>query len=108
MPRQHDHCRPQAKGPRTHRKAGEKHEGGRDLVPAAEVVLDQKGRMEPERLGLHVEIEIVVEALAGFSREILAVSLGRAEETESHGHRRPRSLGASAPDATAVGSPASS
>ena len=40
--------------------------------------------MEAERLGLDVQVEIVAKALPGFGRQVAAVGLRRAEETELH------------------------
>jgi len=48
------------------------------------VVLDEEARVKAEPLRLHVQVEIVAEALPALGRKVVATSLRRAEETESH------------------------
>ena len=84
MPGQHDHRRADAQPGRAHCKASEQHQRGGNLVPAGEVMLDQKARMKAELLSLDVEVEIVAESLARLGRKITSARLRRAEETEPH------------------------
>ena len=60
------------------------HQGGGDLVPAGEMMLDQEARAIAQRLGLDRVVEIIAEALPGFRAEILRAGLGRAEDSELH------------------------
>ena len=48
------------------------HQGGGDLVPAGEMMLDQEARAKAQRLGLDGVVEIVAEALPGLRAEIAA------------------------------------
>src|SRR5271157_4288452 len=84
VPRQHHHRRtkPQSRG--AHGERGQQHQRRRDLVPAAEMMFDQKTRDETKPLSRDIEVEIVAEALAGLRAEIAAVRLRRCEQTEFH------------------------
>ena len=64
VPGQHDHrgAEPQRLG--AHGERHQQHQRRRDLVPAGEVMLDREARMEAERLGFDIEVEIVAKALA--------------------------------------------
>src|SRR5262249_30587290 len=84
VPGQHDDAGAEPQGRGAHGERREQHQRRRHLVPAGEVVLDQEGRAVAERLGLDIVVEPVAKALAGLGTEILAVGLGRAEETEFH------------------------
>src|SRR5258708_16215836 len=55
------------------------------MIPAGEMVLDAKARMEAERLRLDVEIDIVAKSLPGLRAEFIIVGLRRTEETKAHG-----------------------
>ena len=79
VPRQHDHrgAEPQRRG--AHGERGLQHQGGGDLVPAGEMMLDQEARAIAERLGLDRGVEIVAEALPALGRKVAAVGLRRAE-----------------------------
>ena len=92
VPGQHDYrgAEPQRGG--AHGKATEQHHRGGDLVPAGEVMFDQEARVEAERLGLDVEVEIVAEPLARFHRKIVVAGLRVTQETKSHGARAPSHL----------------
>ena len=91
VPGQHHHRRaePQRRG--AHGERHQQHQGRRHLVPAGEMMLDQKARLKAERLGLDIEIEIVAKTLAGLRRQIVAVGLRRAEQAEFHGRAHERS-----------------
>jgi hypothetical protein len=65
VPGQHQHPRLQAQGRRAGGDTRLQHQRGRHLVPAAEVVLDQERRLEPQRLGLDVELHVVADRLRG-------------------------------------------
>src|SRR5579859_7641324 len=84
VPRQHHDRRaePQSRG--AHGKRGQKHQRRRDLVPAAEMMLDRKARDEAEPLRSDIEIEIVAKALPRLRIEIAAMCLRRREQTEFH------------------------
>src|SRR5579862_618406 len=98
VPWQHDDRRaePQRRG--AHGGRHQQHQGRRHLVPAGEMMLDQKARLKAERLGLDVEIEIIAKPLPGFRRQIVAVALRRAEQAKFHHEylwqeKRPCALG---------------
>ncbi len=84
VPGQHDDggAKPQRGG--AHGERGLQHQGGGDLVPAGEMVLDQEARAIAQRLGLDRVVEIVAEALPGFRAEVLGAGLRRAENSELH------------------------
>src|SRR6516164_2949476 len=84
VPRQHHHRRtkPQSRG--AHGEGGQQHQRRRDLIPAGEMMFDQKARNETESLRRDIEVEIVAEALTGLRAEIAAVRLRRREQTEFH------------------------
>ena len=84
VPGQHDHggAEPQRGG--AHGERGLQHQGGGDLVPAGEMMLDQEARAIAQRLGLDRVVEIIAEALPGFGAEILGAGLRRAEDSELH------------------------
>ena len=82
VPRQHDDRSAEPQPCCARRHAGEKLKRRRDLADAGEMMLDQKTRVEAERLGLDVVIDIVAEPGAGIVGA--AVRLRAAEETELH------------------------
>ena len=84
VPGQHHHrgAEPQRGGARGQRH--QQHQRGGGLVPAAEMMLDREARMEAERLGLDVELEIIAETLAGLRTEPWGIGFGRTEQTETH------------------------
>jgi hypothetical protein len=84
VPGQHDHggAEPQCRG--AHGERGLQHQGGGNLIPAGEVMLDQEARAEAQRLGFDGVVEIVAEALPGLGAEVAAVGLHRAEDSELH------------------------
>ena len=84
VPGQHHHRRTEPQRLGAHGERHQQHQRRRDLVPAGEVMLDQKARLKAERLGLDVEVEIVAKALAGFRPEIVAVGLRGTEDAEFH------------------------
>jgi len=61
--------------PAGHGEAAQQHEGGRHLVPAREVMLDEEAGMEAKRLGLDVEVEVVPEPLAHLGGERVTVRI---------------------------------
>ncbi len=65
VPRQHQHgsAEPQRLGLGRH--PGEQRQAGRYLTEAGEMMLDQKGRMVAERLGLDIVFDELLIALAG-------------------------------------------
>src|SRR5262249_1578377 len=65
---------------------GEQRERGSNLIPSAEMVLDQKGGVIAQRFGFDVEIDEVMKALAHRSAGT-AASLDPAENAESHAAR---------------------
>ena len=84
VPGQHDHGGAQAQRGGAHGERGLQHQGGGDLVPAGEMMLDQEARQIAERLGLDRIVEIIAKALPGFRAEILGAGLRRAENSELH------------------------
>ena len=84
VPRRHDDCRAEPKRLRAHGQRGEQHQGRRDLIPAAEMVLNREARVKAERLGLDIEIEEVEKTLAGFRAKSGPIRLRRTEQTETH------------------------
>ena len=54
-------------------------------VQPGDVVLHQEARIESERLGLDIEVEIVAKPLPGFRTERVVVGLRRTNQTELHG-----------------------
>jgi hypothetical protein len=56
MPRQNHHRGAKPQLGRAHGERGQKHQRRRHLIPAGEMMLDQKARREAERLGLDVEV----------------------------------------------------
>ena len=84
VPRQHDHRRAKPQRFGAHGGRHQQHQGRRHLVPAGEMMLDQKARLKAERLGLDIEIEIVAKTLAALRGQIVAVGLRRTEQTEFH------------------------
>jgi hypothetical protein len=88
VPRQHQDGGAEAQRRGARAKPGQQVEARRHLAEAGEVVLDDKGRVEAERLGLDIVVDKVAEPLA-------AVELGRlgwtgaprcraAEQTKPH------------------------
>src|SRR6516162_10640535 len=84
VPRQHHHRRTKAQPRGAHSERGQQHQGRRHLVPAGEMMLDQKARYETEPFGRDVDVEVIAEALPGLWAKIAAVSLRRREQTEFH------------------------
>ena len=83
VPRQHHHGRAEPQRSRARRKPRQKRQRRRNLVPAGKVMLHEEGAVEAEGLGLDVELNEVVEALAhgGAGR---AARLSPAEDAEPH------------------------
>ena len=84
VPGQHHHrtADPQRFG--AHRQASEQRERRGNLVPAGEVVLDQKAGAVAQCLGLDVEVEVVVESLAALGRMLAGSRLRGTEQSELH------------------------
>ena len=75
VPGQHHHRRAEPQRLGAHGERHQQHQRRGHLVPAGEMMLDQKARRKAERFGLDVEVEPVAKALAGFRAEIAAVGL---------------------------------
>ena len=86
VPGQHHHGRAESQRLGAHGERHQQHQGRRHLVPAGEMMLDQKTRLKSERLSLDIEIEIVAKALPGLRGQIVAVGLRRTEQAEFHRH----------------------
>src|SRR5437764_11928300 len=84
MPGQYDHRRAEAQPARAGAEPSQQIEGGRDLAVAGEVVLDDKGAVKAERLGLDVGFDEIAEPLAAVELRSAAPCGGAAEETELH------------------------
>jgi hypothetical protein len=82
--RRHHGGRAKPQRRRAHRQRGLEHQRRGHLVPAAEMVLDRKARMEAERFGFDIEVEIVKKATAGLWTEARNIGFGRTEQTETH------------------------
>src|SRR5262249_4445589 len=65
-------------------EAGQQGEGGRDLVPAGEVVLNQERAVVAKRFRFDVEIDEVMKALAHRRAGTRAASLRRTKNSKSH------------------------
>ena len=79
VPRQHQHrgAEPQCLGLR--RQPGEQRETGGNLAEAGEMMLDQKGRMVAEPLGLDIVVDELLIALAGIHVGSAVAGRGAAE-----------------------------
>src|SRR5947208_12257645 len=84
MPRQYDYSRAEAQPARAGAEPSQQIEGGRDLAVAGEVVLDDKGAVKAERLGLDVVFDEITEPLAAVELGTAAPGGGAAKETELH------------------------
>ena len=84
VPRQHHHRAADAQRGRSHGKAGQQRQRGRNLVPAGEMMLDQKRRAIAQRLGLDVQLQVVMEALPALGRMFVGAGLRGAEQSELH------------------------
>src|SRR5262249_5448960 len=84
VPGQHDDGAAQTKPRGAHGERGLQPQGGGDLVPAREMVLDQEAGTKAKRLCLDRVIKIFAEPLPGLGAEIVAVGLCRAEYAELH------------------------
>jgi hypothetical protein len=87
VPGQHDNrgAEPQPSGACA--EPGQQAEGGRDLAIAGEVVLDDKGAVKAERLGLDVVFDEIAKPLAAVELGTAAPRRGAAEQTELHRSR---------------------
>ena len=84
VPGQHDHrgAEPQRAGAGA--EPGEQVERGGDLAEAGEVVLDDEGAVEAERLGFDVVFDEVAEAFGAVELAAAAARRRAAEQTEPH------------------------
>src|SRR5262249_58600093 len=84
VPRQHHYgsAEPQRRGAR--REPRQQGEGGRDLVPAGEVVLNQERAVVAKRFRFDVEIDEVMKALAHRRAGTRAAGLRRTKNSKSH------------------------
>ena len=88
VPRQDQHGGAEAQGRGAGAEPGQQVEAGRNLAEAGEMVLDDKGRVEAERLGLDIVLDPLAKALAAvgqFRAGLRALRLGAAEQSEPHG-----------------------
>ena len=84
VPGQHQHGGAKAERRRARGEPSQKLQRRGDLVPAREVVLDEKGGAIAKRFRLHVELDKLVEPLAQGGAGPLAVRLRAAENCELH------------------------
>src|SRR6516165_1044788 len=86
VPRQHHYgsAEPQRRGAR--REPRQQGEGGRDLVPAGEVVLNQERAVVAKRFRFDVEIDEVMKALAHRRAGTRAAGLRRTKNSKPHDH----------------------
>ena len=84
MPGQHHHRRAEPQRLGSHGERHQQHQRRRDLVPAGEMMFDEKARPKAERLGLDIEVEIVAEPLPALRTERLIIGLRRTEDAELH------------------------
>src|SRR5262249_48299303 len=87
VPREHQHSSAQAQGRGAGTEPGQQVKAGGDLAKPGEVVLDDKGRMKAERLGLDVVLDPVAKALAAvgqFGAGRRAARLGAAKKSKTH------------------------
>ena len=87
VPRQHQDggAEPQGRGART--EPGQQVEAGGDLAEPGEMMLDDKGRVIAERLGLDIVLDPLAEALAAVGElraGLRPLSLGAAEQSKPH------------------------
>ena len=87
VPGQHEDGRAEAQGRGARAEPGQQIEARRDLAEPGEMVLDDKGAVKAERLGLDIVLDPVAEALAavGIRRHgIRPARLRAAKESEPH------------------------
>jgi hypothetical protein len=91
VPRQHQNRGTEAQGRGARAKPGQQVEARRHLAEAGEVMLDDKGAVEAERLGLDIVLDPLAEALAAvgqFRAGHGPPRLGAAEKSKPHGALR--------------------
>src|SRR5271154_1332828 len=84
MPRQHHHGGTESQVPRARTKPGQQIDRGRDLAIAGEVMLDYKGAVEAERLGLDIVLDEVAIAFRAVEFGTAAPCRRTAEQAEPH------------------------
>src|SRR6516225_2494767 len=84
MPGQYQHRRTEAQMPCAGAEPGQQVEARRDLAKAGEVVLDEKGTVETEHLGLDIVLDELAEALTAVGVGAAAPGLRTAEKSKSH------------------------
>jgi hypothetical protein len=84
VPRQYCYCRAQSQPARAGTKPGQQVERGRYLPEAGEMVLDDEGAVEAERLGLDVVVDEIPEPLAAVELGAPATCRSTTEEAEFH------------------------
>src|SRR5207237_10287814 len=87
VPRQYQYGGAEAQGRGARAEPGQQVEAGRDLAEPGEMVLDDKGRVKAERLGLDIVRDPVAEALAavGIRRQgIGPARLRAAKKSKPH------------------------
>src|SRR5207253_7858443 len=85
VPRQDQHRCAEAQIARPGAKPGQEIEARRDLAKPGEMMLDEKGAVVAERLGLDIVLDEIAEALTAVGVGAAAPGLGTAEESKSHG-----------------------
>src|SRR5215467_443217 len=84
VPRQYCYCRAQSQPAGAGAKPGQQVERGRYLTEAGEMVLDDEGAVEAERLGLDVVVDEIPEPLAAIELGAPATCRSTTEEAEFH------------------------
>src|SRR5262245_17215167 len=84
VPRQYRYCRAQSQPARASAEPGQQVERGRYLTEAGEMVLDDEGAVEAERLGLDVVVDKIPEPFAAVELGAPASCRSATEETEFH------------------------
>ena len=84
VPRQHQNRRAKAERSRFRRDPGQQRQACRDLAEPGEMMLNEKGGMITERLGLNIVFDELAITLARIRVGAAMAGRGAAEQTEAH------------------------